>query len=241
MIVIVAVVVVVELIVLVVISLQKTDTKGIERSVPPLQHPKAESKPVSSSAGQHQLLSKLLPEQFVVLDLETTGLHPGRHQIIEIGAIKFMPGKDRHPTFQCLVRAKRKLSPQTIQLTGINDKMLDADGIALEDAMKQFVEFVGDLPMVTYNAEFDIGFLHSAARQCGLTFTNRYTCALKRARRAWPGLDSYKLAHVADLMDAPQNDHHRALADAHRTVIVFCTSTLKLGSRVRWTKPVAVS
>lgn len=238
---IIVIAVVVALIALVVFSLQRTDNKRVERPAPPLEPAKPASKHSKSSSTQHVLLSDLLPEQFVVLDLETTGLDPRRHQIIEIGAIKFMPGKDHHPTFQCLVKAKRKLSPQIVQLTGINDKMLDADGIALEDAMKQFVEFVGDLSIVTYNADFDIGFLYSGARQCGLTLTNRYTCALKRARRAWPGLNSYKLAHVANLVDAPRNDHHRALADAHRTVIVFCTSTLKLGSRVQWTKPVAVS
>src|SRR3546814_13292423 len=50
-----------------------------------------------------------LPEQFVVFDLETTGLDASKHQIIEIGAIRVNRNSDRHATYTSLITAKRKL------------------------------------------------------------------------------------------------------------------------------------
>jgi DNA polymerase III epsilon subunit-like protein len=49
----------------------------------------------------------ILPERFVVFDLETTGLHPDRHEIIEIGAIRVDRDADKHQTFQTLVKPKK--------------------------------------------------------------------------------------------------------------------------------------
>jgi DNA polymerase III epsilon subunit family exonuclease len=156
-------------------------------------------------------LSELLPKQFIVLDLETTGLSPTTDEIIEIGAIKVTLGDERHLAMQTLVKPTRKLPPIITRITGITQAMIDADGIELESAMRQFMEFVGDLPLVTYNAEFDIGFLTVAAWQCGLVLENSYTCALKLARRAWPGLPNHKLVTVASVFNLPDNDQHRAL------------------------------
>lgn len=182
-------------------------------------------------------LSTLLPQQFIVLDLETTGLSPYTDEIIEIGAIKFTLGRDEQPAFQALVKPTCKLLRKIVEITRITDAMLDADGIAIQDALRKFVEFAGDLPIVTYNAEFDMGFLHNAAKRCGMSITNRYACALKRARRAWPELPNHKLAYMAEIIGASANNQHRALADAQRTIAVFCVCTAKLGKKVRWTKP----
>src|SRR3546814_208203 len=65
-----------------------------------------------------------LPEQFVVFDLETTGLDASKHQIIEIGAIRVNRNSDRHDTYQSLITAKRKLPKKIVELTGITDELL---------------------------------------------------------------------------------------------------------------------
>ncbi len=62
--------------------------------------------------------------------------------------------------------------------------MVDIEGVGIREALVGLMEFVGDLPIVTFNAEFDIGFLCNAAAREGIAFKNRYACALKRARRA---------------------------------------------------------
>jgi len=136
-----------------------------------------------------------------------------------------------------LVKPSIKLSRKIVELTGITQAMLDADGIAPQDALEQFIEFVGDLPLVTYNAAFDIGFLANAYRRYGKTLTNKYDCALKRTRRAWPEFSNHKLSYITTLMKLPQTNQHRALADCERAMYVYTTSTSKLNQKVRWTKP----
>jgi DNA polymerase III epsilon subunit family exonuclease len=169
-----------------------------------------------------------------MLDLETTGLSPRTDEIIEFGAIKVSLDSNTHPSFHTLVKASRKLPRKIVEITGITQEMVDADGIELNDALKQFISFVGDLPIVTYNAEFDMGFIHNAAKRCGICVENKYACALKRARRAWPGLPSYRLAYISELMSLSDGDQHRALADCQRAVNVFLVSTMKLNQKVRW-------
>jgi DNA polymerase III epsilon subunit-like protein len=115
--------------------------------------------------------------------------------------------------------------------------MINGEGVGLEDALVQFMEFIGDLPLVTFNAEFDMGFLNCAAKKHARVINNRYTCALKRARRAWPELQSYRLKDLAKMGKLSDEDTHRALGDCKRTMIVFTAATSALGQKVRWTKP----
>ncbi len=194
------------------------------------------SEPVDDSSDV-VVLSSLLPRQFVVLDLETTGLSPLADEIIEIGAIRVSLDLDSHPTFQTLVKPQRRIPSKITQLTGITQAMVDEQGIELEDALAQFMEFIGDLPIVTFNAAFDMGFIYSAARRHGTAVTNRYTCALKRARRAWPGLPSHRLAYLAEVGKLPTDLPHRALGDCHRALLVFISATQELNTKVRWSKP----
>ena len=182
-------------------------------------------------------LSALLPRQFVVLDIETTGLDRYGDEIIEIGAIRVSLDSDNHTTFQVLVRPDRKVPKKITQLTGITQDMIDRDGIHIKEALVQFAEFTGELPLVTFNAEFDMTFLLVAARNHGITMGNTYTCALKRARRAWPGLSSYRLVDLARMGKLETNDTHRVLGDCQRALIVFISATSVLGQKVRWTKP----
>ena len=193
--------------------------------------------PTVHEAVPNRQLPELLPNQFVILDLETTGLNPYVDEIIEIGAIKVTLDATQHPTFQVLVKPSVKLPRKIVEITGITQAMIDAGGIAPSDALTQFVEFVGELPFVTYNAAFDIGFLINTYRRYGRTLTNKYDCALKRARRAIPGLPNYKLAYISMLLKLPQSSQHRALADCERAFHVYLISTLRLNRKVRWLTP----
>jgi DNA polymerase III epsilon subunit-like protein len=81
-----------------------------------------------------------------------------------------------------------------------------------------------------------MGFLHSAAKRNGLVIKNRYTCALKLSRRAWPGLPSYRLADLARIGKLPDDDAHRALADCKRTMLIFIAAASEVGKGIRWTE-----
>jgi DNA polymerase III epsilon subunit family exonuclease len=182
-------------------------------------------------------LSSFLPPQFVVLDLETTGLSPYSDEIIEIGAVKATLNSETHATFQQLVKPSRKIPKRITEITGITQKMIETEGLPVKEVLVDFFAFVGDLPVVSFNAEFDIGFLCHAAVREGLPFGNSYTCALKKARRAWPGLPSYKLIDLARMGNLTVADSHRALGDSVRALMVFTAATSVLRQKVRWSKP----
>ncbi|GAB3547551.1 hypothetical protein GCM10027343_26830 [Noviherbaspirillum agri] len=172
-----------------------------------------------------------LPERFIVLDLETTGLDSGKHEIIEIAAIRVNRDSTQHETFQALVKPTKKIPKRIVDLTGITEEMLEQDGRALQEVMKAFSAFVGDLRLVSFNAEFDMGFLNAATAQCGMApFGNSVTCALKMARRAWPGRKSYRLTDIARDGNLDLKNSHRALADCERALMVYGAAASKLES-----------
>ena len=171
-----------------------------------------------------------LPERFVVFDLETTGLDPEKHEIIEIGAIRVNRDSINHDTFQSLVKPSKKVPKKITELTGINQSMLDTDGEPIESALRDFASFVGDLQLVSFNADFDLAFLHNAAAKHSLAFTNPVSCALKMARRAWPGRKSYRLADLAKDGNLSSDGTHRALGDCQRALIVYTAAASKLGT-----------
>lgn len=184
----------------------------------------------SGQKGQTDLSS--LPERFIVFDLETTGLKPQSNEIIEIGAIRVNRNSDNHDTFQALIKPTQKIPKKITGITGISQEMVERDGESLETALPQFLKFVGDLPLVSYNADFDMAFLNAAIRktQAEELPNNRVSCALKMARRAWPGLKSYRLPDLAKSSGLSDEDTHRALGDCKRTMIVYTAAATKLKS-----------
>ncbi|MFZ4703089.1 MAG: PolC-type DNA polymerase III [Candidatus Methylumidiphilus sp.] len=171
----------------------------------------------------------VIPEHFIVLDLETTGLNADRNKIIEIAAIKAHRDSNTHETLSCLIKIKGKVPEKITQLTGITDEMIAAEGDTIEEALPKFIEFFGDLRLVSFNAPFDMGFLQAAAKAQGLSIRNPYSCALDMARRAWPGRKSYKLAELAkDGKLTTQS--HRALQDCQLALTIYTTAAVVLRS-----------
>jgi len=108
--------------------------------------------------------------------------------------------------------------------------MLDAEGEPMESALREFMSFVGNLRLVSFNAEFDMAFLRNAATRQSFTVTNPVSCALKMARRAWPGRKSYRLAELAKDGNLSSEGTHRALGDCQRALIVYTAAASKLGT-----------
>ena len=169
-----------------------------------------------------------LPKQFVVFDLETTGLNPYKNEIIEIGAIRVNRDSVNHDTFQRLVKPSQKVPKKITELTGITQSMIDSDAKELEASLLEFISFVGELRLVSFNAKFDMSFLENAANKYSLEISNSVSCALEMARRAWPGRDSYKLADLARDGNLDDDDTHRALGDCHRALIIYTAAAAQL-------------
>lgn len=171
-----------------------------------------------------------LPERFIVFDLETTGLDPGKHEIIEFGAIRINRDSVHHDTFHTLVRPRRRVPKRITELTGISQAMLDVEGEPIEVALRDFLDFAGNLHLVSFNADFDMAFLRNAAAKQSVAIHNPVSCALRMSRRAWPGRKSYRLVDLARDGNLDCNSSHRALADCQRALIVYTAAASKLGS-----------
>jgi DNA polymerase III epsilon subunit-like protein len=137
-------------------------------------------------------------------------------------------------TFQTLVIPNREIATEITYLTGITQRMLDREGRPAEQALEQFAEFIGDLPLVSFNAPFDMGFLWNAGKRHGISVRNKYSCALQLSRRAWPGLNSHKLTNLAKHFGLPEDDTHRSLGDTKRALYVFLKAVSVSSKPVRW-------
>lgn len=145
-------------------------------------------------------------------DIETTGLKVASDAITEIGAVILKNGEITD-TFQTFVDPERRLSPEIIGLTGITDDMLRG-APKLSDALRAFLAFAGTRPLAAHNAEFDISFIRAGCRKCGIPFEPTYLDSLIFAQNLLPELGKYKLDIVADHLQLPQFNHHRASDDA---------------------------
>ncbi len=151
-------------------------------------------------------------DEIVCFDIETTGLKVTREAITEIGAVVLKNGKITE-TFQTFVNPGRRLTPEIIGLTGITDAML-ADAPSLKEALTAFLQFVNGRPLAAHNAEFDISFIRAGCRKVGLEFEPTYIDSLILAQNLLPELHKYKLDIVAEHLDLPAFNHHRASDDA---------------------------
>ncbi len=151
-------------------------------------------------------------DEIVCFDIETTGLKVEREAITEIGAVVLKNGEITE-RFQTFVNPNRRLTPEIIGLTGITDAML-ADAPQLKEALTSFLQFVNGRPLAAHNAEFDISFIRAGCRRVGLDFDPTYVDSLILAQNLLPELGKYKLDIVAEHLDLPAFNHHRASDDA---------------------------
>ena len=151
-------------------------------------------------------------DEIVCFDIETTGLKVTQEAITEIGAVRLRNGEIVE-TFQTFVDPERRLTPEIIGLTGITDDMLRG-APKLKDALMAFLAFAGGAPLAAHNAEFDISFIRAGCRKCGIPFEPTYIDTLILAQNLLPGLGKYKLDIVAEHLQLPQFNHHRASDDA---------------------------
>ncbi len=175
---------------------------------------------------------------FVVVDLETTGgratasADGSRDAITEIGAVK-VRGGEVLGEFATLVDPQRAIPPQIVQLTGITTAMVrDAPTIAA--VLPMFLEFAHGAVLVAHNAGFDIGFLRSAAEQCGIGWPRPpVLCTVRLARRVLTREEapSVRLATLAALVGSATRPTHRALDDARATVDVLHALIERVGNQ----------
>ena len=163
---------------------------------------------------------KIDDEEFVVFDIETTGLNSHTNEIIEIGAVKIKAGRivDRYSQ---LINPGRPIPYHITEITSITDEQV-ANEPKIDEVIGKFVDFVGDAVLVAHNAPFDMGFIK---RDIKKYLSIDYQCSvidtLQMARDLFPDLKKYGLGDLNKTLGLALEKHHRAVDDSQATANMF--------------------
>lgn len=175
----------------------------------------------------------MLEQTYIVFDFETTGFNAGgADSIIEIGAVKIKNGEILEK-YDELINPGRPLPQKIIDVTNITDEMLEGKDNE-ENAVKRFITWFGDCPMVAHNAKFDVSFLEMAYKKYNLgTFTNPVIDTLELSRTMDNTYARHSLSALVKRYEVPWDEsaHHRGDYDAEGTALVFHKMLKKLSNR----------
>lgn len=170
---------------------------------------------------------KSLKDEFIVFDIETTGLGATKEKITEIGAVKLLNG-EIIDTFSTFVNPEKHIPEKISELTGIDDFMV-AEAPLEEEAVQQFLNFCGEnAVVVAHNASFDISFIKIAAERHRIPYTLTHIDTLAISRGMFPQLSKHKLDSVAKYLKLGNFNHHRACDDAMILAKIFQVMLTKL-------------
>lgn len=155
---------------------------------------------------------------YVSLDLETSGLNPKIDKIIEIGAVKVVDG-EIVGTYSTFVNPGIKLGEKTTKITGITDSDLESASM-IEAVIFRLFEFIGDFPLLGHSVLFDYSFVKKAAVNQKMTFEKQGIDTLRIARKYLPDLESRNLGFLCRYYEIPIKEH-RALEDAKATHYLY--------------------
>lgn len=171
--------------------------------------------------------------EWVSLDCETTGLNVRSDEIISIGAVRIVGNRlMTSERLELLVRPQRGVSADSVRIHRLRETDV-AQGVPIEDAMKQLMQFIGSRPLVGYFLEFDVAMLNRAIWPIlgqGLPQEKLevsalyYDYKLKQLppyqQQANPDIDLRFATLMRDL-DLPLRDAHDALNDAVMAGLAF--------------------
>ena len=153
-----------------------------------------------------------LDTEFVAFDIETTGLNAQSDRMTEIGAVIFSGGEIVRE-FNTFVDPQMPIPADITELTGIRQS--DVQGAPTEEeALRLFMDFAGDRPLIAHNAHFDVGFMSAAARRHRIRFSPVFLDTLALSQALCPELKRFKLDIVSNHLSLPKFNHHRASDDA---------------------------
>ncbi len=161
------------------------------------------------------------PDKYIVMDFETTGFDRKYDKIIEMAALKVVDGEITD-IFNTLVKPSIELDDYIVELTGITNEML-SDAPDLSEVMPNYIDFIGELPLVGHNISFDVGFLCQNTEQ---NINNNYIDTLRLSRKLYQQLEHHRLSDMIEYLNIDSKGKHRSLVDCEN-----CLELLKICKR----------
>ena len=163
---------------------------------------------------------KIDEEEFVVFDIETTGLNSHTNKIIEIGAVKIKAGRiiDRYSQ---LINPGISIPYHITEITSITNEQV-ANQPKIDEVIGKFVEFIGDAVLVAHNAPFDMGFIKRDIKEyLNIDLESSVIDTLQMARDLFPDFKKYGLGDLNKSLGLALEKHHRAVDDSQATANMF--------------------
>jgi DNA polymerase III epsilon subunit family exonuclease len=160
-------------------------------------------------------------KEFIIFDLETTGLNRLLDHIIEIGAVKIKDGVIVE-TFSSLIDPQVPLSEKITKLTGLKDSDLKGANL-INEVLPDFLKFCGDAAIVGHNIEqFDFPFLSAAGSRHHIYFDNPRLDTMDLAKKHLSAsLKNFALSDLAKFYEIKNDSPHRGMGDAMTTAKIF--------------------
>lgn len=169
-------------------------------------------------AGKHL---ELAIDDYVVIDLEATGVDTLSDMITEIAALKVISGKVVGE-YSTLVNPKMEIPERVVELTGIrNEDVLTAP--VIEEVLPEFDDFIGSLPLVGHSIQrFDMKMLYRMSYEhFGKTIINDYIDTLPYARHVLGRVRQLSLSALCEHYEISNEGAHRALNDCYMNQKVY--------------------
>lgn len=158
-------------------------------------------------------------EDYVVIDLEMTGLNPKTDTILEVAAVRVRKNVVTG-SFHELVKTNRKFPDKITELTGITEEML-VNARDAENVLADYFDFLGEDILVGHNVIFDYSFLKQWAVNHRFSFERMAVDTLKLARKFLPKEQKKTLEGLCEYFNIPRENAHRALEDTMETAELF--------------------
>lgn len=157
-----------------------------------------------------------IADNYMVIDIETTGLDVNCAEIIEVAAAKVEEGIIVKK-FTSLIKPEKEINAFITDLTGITNEMV-ATAPTAELVLQDFVDFIGNGLIIGHNVNFDINFLYDNCQEkIGYTFSNDFLDTLRLSRILFANERQHKLSDLIKRFGIGQVVEHRALGDVLQT------------------------
>lgn len=185
-----------------------------------------------SSHERYPTMADIKKQEFVIFDVETTGLSPvGGDRIIEIAALRV---RNLEPVeeFHSLIDPQRNIPADSYRVNGISQDML-VGAPKSSEVLTKFFSFLGNAILVGHNVKFDLGFLCYELALTGKWLGDKTVIVdtLKMSRELLPHVGRYSLWFVAECLGIKKEQKHRAQSDVELTYDVFCRLVKSMGSK----------
>ena len=157
---------------------------------------------------------------YIVFDIETTGLDSSYDEVIEIGAIKVHKNKIVSK-FNSLVKPRNEIDEYITELTGITNEMVK-DAPTIEEILPDFMNYIGNDILIGHNVNFDINFIYdNLYRNKFDVLTNDFIDTMRISRKLLPDLPHHRLIDLARYFEIDTTNNHRSLKDCEITMDIY--------------------